>query len=265
MENLIINEELLKKLVFNNYIGMLNRREKASIVEIKNNPDALFDLLYSIGASKQLLQVPAHREKLEECLKKMIEISLEGLGGECDSLVKPLEDGMLINYEDFKFSEKCILRFPTEDSYEFKCSRNIGEVLREIIGNKDTIEETSKTETIGFPVKTSIVTTTKTLDDNGFVISKAVKLSITAGKEGRSETGEIKRDGLKVLVNSDNKRRIWNGKPDDINGKTSTTEELSKNIYIIISKYPEARKYYEELVGKEMVDKILEVNKNKEY
>lgn len=262
----VINEkEFLKNLVWNNYIKMLERRDICALKKLKNDPNSLLSLLYSVGASEEITKVPAYREKLEEHLGVIIESSLWALGDECDIQVRRTKDGFETNLESLRLAEKYKLEFPNENTYEFNVGKNVGEVSRRVRGDikKRTIAEYTKTNSNPYSAPTTSENFTESnVDEKGFIASKSVVAFINkSGKTSKVEK-KIKREGQKITITSDKgieKTSSWNGRPNSLNTTQTTNTDFALNMNRIILKYPETREYYESIIGKETVSKVLEI------
>lgn len=69
---------------------------------------------------------------------------------------------------------------------------------------------------------------------------------------------------MKNFVDEDKKGITWNGNPNALNEKSASAKEFQKNMCRTIAKYPETRAYYENFVGKEIVDKAVRLLKTRE-
>lgn len=91
---------------------------------------------------------------------------------------------------------------------------------------------------------------TKVLDEEGFVIEENIQLS-----SGDKKT--IKRNGL--LISSDGGKKIrWDGNSLELNTTDTTFENFLRNMSYTIVKYPNTQGYYENLVGSQIVLKVVE-------
>lgn len=276
-------------LVWPNFIGMINRNEIASLVEIKNNPKKLLSLLKSLGADENLLLKPAHREELERYLKSAIDNITSALRHEEGLEIKRTESGMSLHYENSRFEEKSSLTFEKSDAskssgeiYKIEVHQNLGTKSRTIQGKKDSIVELSETEDRCFPVTTTKKSIKRSLDDKGIVIKKTVRTASKCENDFEFKTERFKRTGIDIEVTGEDEdviskektssgsessskkmsRRLkWNGKPEDINSESSSGKEFVVNMLEIIEKYPETKSYYEEIVGKDAVDLAVKLNR----
>lgn len=255
-------KDFVKMLAWNNYIQMINRKDVSALKYLQSDSNALFSLLISLGASNKILQKPAYREELEKHLKDIVELSIEALKGECDFSIESTENGVKVSYEDLKLAEKYSLEFLDDYRYEFLKSRNIGEVLRKSKGDiqKGIIAEYSKTESFSYmEPQTSEILIRRNIDESGFATSKTIISSLRKRGEIVKTEKQIERKGQKVLIDGENKKVIWNGLPNSLNTSKSSITEFAINMNKMIEKYPNLRNYYEEIVGTEVVDKILEI------
>lgn len=148
-----------------------------------------------------------------------------------------------------RVAEKSTLQF-SGDVYNYTRTRNIGEVYRSLKGsmNKKQIGTISK-RSHGYGVELTNFST-KVLDEDGFVIEENIELS-------NGEQKRHKRNGL--LISSDGGKKIrWDGNSLELNTTDTTFETFLRNMSHTIGKYPNTQGYYENLVGREIVLKVVE-------
>lgn len=252
--------EYSRIVILSNYIEMLKRKNVQEITEFINNPKRIQAFLYALGVNKKFLELPAHREKMEESLNFMTNSATEAIrDGEEDLEVKYLENGLEVHREGIKFEERTSLQFD-ENSWLFNKTSNRGETLRKVKGDisKNVIATYSKKESLGWfsSYETTETLSEEILDEAGFVISE---------KSIESQTGSIKnieRKGLKI-TNKENVSIKWDGNPSKLNEKSANGKEFCEIMSHIIDKYPNTQAYYEGIVGKDFVVQVLETRREK--
>lgn len=282
----------ITSLVWENFMGMVKRGEIASLGPIKNDSKKLEELLKSIGAKEEILSKPAHREELASYLKsiidKVINLNKEEQVGEINLGRTP--KGIKMHYEGFRSFEDSILEFKDEKDKEGNL-KQIYEIRQEcanvkskrIKGNTRTIDELVEEKAFGLFQLAETRYTRKVLDDNGFVIKKSIKMSSETKNERYIRAETYERDGIDITITIEDSDEVqknvtsdgndsevrrktesakWNGQPDDINDYMSTSNEFMGNMIKIISQYPDTRKYYEKIVGKQKVDEALKLFKS---
>ena len=167
------------------------------------------------------------------------------------------------------------------ESYKISIKQNTGIKSRVISGKPDVINEQIETESMSFPIVTTRQSIKRKLDNMGFVSSKIIKTGTKSNNSFSFKTERYERNGLNILLRKDddqiqkqvtkegndsskirNIRKIsWNGRPEDINIKSSEYKEFMANMLEIIEKYPETKSYYEKLVGKDIMDIALKIKK----
>lgn len=252
--------EYSRILILTNYIEMLKRKDSQEITEFINNPKRIQAFLYAMGANKKFLELPAHREKMEECLKFMTNSAIEAIrGGEEGLEVKYLENGLEAHREGIQFEERTSLQFD-ENSWLFNKTSNRGETLRRVKGDisKNIIATYSKKESLSWfsSYETIKTLSEEILDEAGFVISESSIESQTGSRKN------IERNGLKI-TNRENVSIRWDGNPSKLNEKSANGKEFCEIMSYIIDKYPNTQAYYEEIVGKDFVVQALETMREK--
>lgn len=245
-----------RELILNNYFIMIKRKNIQEIMEFMNDAERMQSLLWALGASKEVLELPAHREKIEECLKYMIKSIIDAIRDEDMGFeVEYVDNGLKVNTESLKIEESTILQF-CEDSYQFDKKCNIGEVSKKVKGiiskrvigtytcNRNFLS-LSNTETLYETV----------LDQAGFVINENMKST-----DGRKKS--LIRNGLKITCGGNNKIK-WDGSPSKLNAEDVSSTSFCNNLADTISKYPTTQEYYESIVGNELVEKICELRREK--
>ena len=258
MEEKEFLENFTKKLFQTNYIEMLKRGNIAEISDFMNNQKTISGFLYALGASEEMLGMPAHRETLENCLKSIISSTLSAIrDGETDLKVEYLEHGLKSHTESVRYEEKYKLEF-IEDMYTFEVARNIGEVSKKVKGSigKGIIASYAKNHWPVYKSQDSEMFLKKQLDENGFIISEMI--------ETNGENKTIKREEMKIFVDDDQKGIAWNGSPYELNDKSASAREFYTNLCHTILKYPETKSYYESIVGKDIVDNAVKCLKGRE-
>lgn len=250
-------KEVLKNLILANYIEMIKRKNKAEISDFMNNPKTLLSFLHALGASEEMLCMPAHRETLEDCLKSIISSTLNAIrDGETGLKVEYLENGLMTHTESLKYEETYALQIG-QDYYTFDVARNVGEISKGIMASvKNGGYIASRIQNRNF-CETSVVTKYLNLDEAGFVISQAIQ------ENGKEKSKIMKRDGMRIFVDDDKKGFAWNGSPSELNEQKASVKEFQRNMCQTISKYPETKEYYENIVGKDVVDKVMKVLETK--
>lgn len=277
----------LNTLVWNNFIGMIRRGEVSSLMQIKSNPRKLLDLLKSVGADEKLLSKPAHREELENYFKDLLDYITAGIREEEGLELERTYNGIRFHYENLHFQKDSSLTFDilednkSVESYKISIKQNTGIKSRVISGKPDVINEQIETESMSFPIVTTRQSIKRKLDNMGFVSSKIIKTGTKSNNSFSFKTERYERNGLNILLRKDddqiqkqvtkegndsskirNIRKIsWNGRPEDINIKSSEYKEFMANMLEIIEKYPETKSYYEKLVGKDIMDIALKIKK----
>lgn len=251
-------DENSRILILDNYIEMLKRKNFQEITEFINNTKRIQSFLCALGVNKEVLELPAHREKIEECLKFMTNSIKEAIrSGEEDLQVKYLENGLEAHREGIKFEERTRLQFG-KDFYKFIKTSNIGEKTKKVAGNisKRTIATYSRKESLGWPIITTETLSTERLDETGFVISESIELP----KDGVEKN--ITRNGLKITNGEDDSIK-WNGSPYKLNEKSANGKSFCEIMSQTIDKYPNTQAYYEGIVGKDFVVQVLETMREK--
>lgn len=248
-------DEYVRILILNNYIEMLKRKNRQKITEFINNPKRIQAFLCALGANEEILELPAHREKIEECLRSMTNSIKEAIrDGDEGIEVKYTENGIEAHREGMKFEEKTNLQFD-KNSYEFLKTSNIGETIKKVKGNSDKniIATYSEKVSLGWPITTTTTLSKERLDKSGFVISKSIEQ--TDGSK-KSKT-DITRNGLNITYGENNLIK-WNGSPYELNIKSANGKIFCETMSHTIDKYPNSQTYYEGIVGKEFVAQTLE-------
>lgn len=253
-------EENIRNLILVNYIQMFKRKDIAAISDFMNNPKAITSFLRALGASEEMMNMPAHRETLESCLKTIVSSTLSAVqDGESGLEVEYLEHGIKTHTESLMHEEKYTLEFD-KGIYTFDVERNVGEVSKSIMASVEK-KGFIASRTQNFPMRalsknSTTITKYLNLDEAGFVIGEAT--------QENDKTKIIKRDGMKNFVDEDKKGITWNGNPNALNEKSASAKEFQQNMCRTIAKYPETRAYYENFVGKEIVDKAVRLLKTRE-
>ena len=280
----------LNTLVWKNFIGMLKRGETSSLIQIKDDPKKLLALLKSVGANEELLSKPAHREELEKYLKSILDYSISSVRDEDGLELERTDEGVRFHYENSHFQEDSSLSFEMQEdddlseTYLINIKQNVGTKSRVIEGKSDSIKELIETESMCFPITTTRQVITRTLDDIGFICAKTVITGVKSKNNIDFKTRKLTRNGLDITImdeDADNlqkeitkdendsskarqqKRLKWNGIPEDINLETSDSKEFIRNMIKTIEKYPQTKEYYEGIVGKDAIDIVLKLKKER--
>lgn len=258
--------EFLKRLIKSNIINMIKNGDTASLKELRNNPDSLADILMSIGASKKIIETPAHRERLEKILKEIIDGLIEEIPRGRDDV------GYSIEFEENKLKITFEGMF-VQDKYRIEIADNsytiVVEKLRGTSGYSDLKLHgaVDKGEIMLCKSSTNLVEHLESLqkislDDNGFV--KEVQTAIKKARNGEEKevaSEKLKRDALQVISDDEKVKPIkWNGSVSHLNRKDASVNEIYNNIRRTIRKYPHTQKYYEELFGMSF-DEVLREDK----
>lgn len=252
--------EFLRKLIQANFIGMLKNKDIKSLKEFKNNPRYLRDLLISIGASKELLEKPAHLEQLEELLKEIVEELSESLEKE------KAEIGYNVKFDDENTLVVRIETFATQDDYRLKINNNgyffqniakrsrIGSTKRTVQGDLEGKKIIDLKELDTLDSKKDIGKKF-ILDDSGFSIDETdveketeyISVgSFESEKKVTNKKSNISRKGTNV-TNRNSEIVPWNGSALHLNDNTESKTDFYNNVLINIMKCPSSRKYYENM------------------
>jgi len=249
------NEEMndyLKSLILNNFVAMLNRKNKQEITEYMNSSDMCFSLMSALGSNITLFEEPAHSEQIEACFKNMMKSIIEVIGDEEAGLkLYLLENGLLVHSETRRICENIKLQFD-DDSYSYEKTCNIGETLKKVKGSVDKKLIVTYSEERDSSRKTL---ETKKLDEFGFVISQTIE-----GSDGNENS--IYREG--VSIKSGDNIIKWDGNPFGFNIANTNYKTFFNNMISTISKYPtKGIVYYKGIVGEDMVKKALSIIRDK--
>ena len=244
-------ENIFRLYILTNFDEMVKRKNIQEIIEFINNPGRMAMFLNQLNASKEILEVPAHREQIEECLISIMKSIINSIReGETGIKLEYLENGLKMSIDSPKKAEETILQF-YENSYNFIKKGNTGEELKKVQGNLNENKITTHSKEI---LKSSDditnISSIIILDKEGFVVES---IQQTAGENEI----HIKRTGLNVITESDNSIK-WNGNPFKLNKEEATNEDFCNQMVKTINKYPKTKEYYENLVGKDLVKKSLE-------
>lgn len=253
-------DEYTRILVLKNYIDMLKRKNIQEITEFTNNAKRIQAFLCALGANQEILELPAHREKIEECLRFMTNSIREAIrDGEEGIEVKYTENGIEAHREGMKYEEKTNLQF-NKDSYEFLKTSNVGETTKKVKGNsnKNIIATYSEKVSLGYPITTTTTLSKEVLDKAGFLVGK----SIEETDGSRKSKTDITREGLNITCGENNSIR-WNGSPCELNTKNANGKNFCEVMSHTIDKYPNTQTYYEGIVGKTFVAQALETMRKK--
>lgn len=266
MDQNIDKLEFIKRLVKGNFLNMIKSRDIASLNELKSNPGLLGNILVSIGAGEKIMESPAHRERLEEILKEIINGLIEELPNGRD------DSGYSIEFEDNSLK----VRFEgwmTQDDYKIEIN-NDKDYSIYIKKSRGTSGYRSK-KIVGFVDKREIISYQTSwnfleqhesgektlLDENCFAIESLLVDKCVKDKVETKSTLKLTRKGLKITSSDKNSKPIrWNGNPICLNSKDESAKENFRNIARTIRKYPNSKQYYEELFGMSF-DELLKEDK----
>lgn len=255
-------KDVVAKLVQSNFINMIEREDIKALQEFKNSPEQIRDLITSMGASKELLEKPAHFEQLEECIKQIV-------------------DGVLDAMQDQKFGSKHkvgfdetnkltakIENFSTQDDYELEINKfgyrfknvklhtRLGSTTRTIQGN------IARREIMDFRESDNLLEKEESgskylLDEYGFVIEemdadRTITKENLSGEQSvkknvRSSGSRISRNGNEV-VNRNSGIVRWNGDALHLNERETSKSNLYKRALVTIAQCPSSKKYYEDIL-----------------
>lgn len=266
---------LLANLVYNNlityimnYINGINIYQSLNELQaLLQNPLRLGFLLKYYGFSEKILSLPAHRLNLENIAKIILKT--------------------IMNYDfkisDYEFKRKqfiklklgsplaCLLIIElNHDCNTYKFSKYMpsssGQLQKtiEMAGYGVLIDITDYSENITkntYPHSNSdsnIYISKRTLinlDVNGFAISYAFK--------------DFQNNHIKTVFREKDQIQLnngdifeWNGNPLYLNSEKCTKNEINQNTNLTLLRNPEAIQFYEDIFGKERIQKVFEEFEN---
>lgn len=137
--------------------------------------------------------------------------------------------------------------------YKLTSYANIGEIKKQIKGDllKRLIAELSVKQQQHFASKPNRTLSAKFMSEEGFVEKEQT--------QNEEDTKLITREGLKIFING--KKINWDGSALELNQESAVPSTFMKNMIANIIKYPNSRKYFETLVGKELVAQAMDSRK----
>lgn len=245
--------EFIKRLVKGNFINMIETRDIASLNELRNNPGLLGNILVSIGAGEKIMESPAHRERLEEILKEIINALIEELQTRRD------DSGYSIEFKGNVLKAR-FEGWMSQDDYKIEIDNDRGYFI-EVQKSRGTSGSRSK-KLYGYIADRNIISYQTSwsfleehkigekiiLDENGFAIESLLVDKCVKDKVETKSNLKLTRKGIKITDSDKKSKSIrWNGSPISLNKENASVKETCENIARTIKKYPNSKQYYEEI------------------
>jgi len=246
-----IDSEVIKGLIRTNFFGMIERRNIAELEEFRKNLKRCRHFLFAIGASKEMLSIPAHALILEGRLYEMLQDISSAWQGrdEIDyEIAFNPDDGFKVATESSFSQASYTLKFKAS---EYDCnidkrSPARGSLKTMISGKIEKRQIHAIHETGNEIVGNKII-----LDENGFAIKEVDAIRIGEAKYQTSR----KRDKMNVVLD-DGTIIKWDGDPCLVNDKPGNKKEFKNNALGTILRCPEANAYYKAVTGIDFVELV---------